>query len=62
MLLQAEDAALIAEGEEVTLMSWGNAIVRKAVAENGAARPSPPSPVAEPHFTAMRREQARSSG
>ena len=62
MLLQAEDAALIAEGEEVTLMSWGNAIVRKAVAENGAARPSPPSPVTEPHLTAMRREQARSSG
>mmetsp|Transcript_27391 Transcript_27391/g.91089 ORF Transcript_27391/g.91089 Transcript_27391/m.91089 type:complete len:874 (-) Transcript_27391:1272-3893(-) len=38
VLLQAEDAALIAEGEEVTLMSWGNAIVRKAVAENGSLK------------------------
>ena len=28
VLLQADDAAAIAEGEEVTLMSWGNAIVQ----------------------------------
>eukprot|EP00967_Tisochrysis_lutea_P033798 scaffold40223_cov32-Tisochrysis_lutea.AAC.2 len=35
LLLQAEDAALVAEGEEVTLMSWGNAIVRKVVKEAG---------------------------
>lgn len=35
LLLQAEDAVAIAEGEEVTLMSWGNAIVRRAVWEGG---------------------------
>jgi glutamyl-tRNA synthetase len=35
LLLQAEDAEAIAEGEEVTLMSWGNAIVRRAVLEGG---------------------------
>jgi len=37
VLLQQEDAALIAEGEEVTLMSWGNAIVKTVVrADSGA--------------------------
>ena len=31
VLIGAEDAALVAEGEEVTLMSWGNVIVKKVV-------------------------------
>ena len=35
VLLQQEDAATIATGEEVTLMSWGNAIVREVVKEGG---------------------------
>eukprot|EP00937_MAST-01D_sp_MAST-1D-sp2_P007709 g7709.t1 len=29
LLLEADDAAQMAEGEEITLMRWGNAIVRK---------------------------------
>ena len=28
VLLQADDAAAVAEGEEVTLMSWGNCVIR----------------------------------
>ena len=35
VLLQADDAAAVAEGEEVTLMSWGNAIIREVQKVNG---------------------------
>ena len=37
VLLQADDAASVAEGEEVTLMSWGNAIVKKVHKGAGGA-------------------------
>jgi glutamyl-tRNA synthetase len=37
VLLQADDAAAVAEGEEVTLMSWGNAIVKKVHKGAGGA-------------------------
>lgn len=35
ILLDAEDVALLAEGEEVTLMDWGNAFVKNIVSEGG---------------------------
>merc|ERR1719198_197110 len=35
VLLQADDAASVAKDEEVTLMSWGNAIIREIVLEGG---------------------------
>ena len=35
VLLQADDAAAVAEGEEVTLMSWGNAIILEVKKVNG---------------------------
>lgn len=34
LLLEQEDVKLMKEGEEITLMAWGNAIVRKIVGEN----------------------------
>jgi len=37
VMLQQEDAAAVSEGEEVTLMSWGNAIVR-AIERDGSGR------------------------
>jgi len=37
VLLQADDAVAIAAGEEVTLMSWGNAIVRDVVRDASGA-------------------------
>jgi len=35
IFIEGDDAKLIKDGEEVTLMNWGNAIVRKTVHDNG---------------------------
>jgi len=37
LLLQADDAAGLSEGEEVTLMSWGNVILRKVTKDASGA-------------------------
>ena len=40
IFLDAEDVALLKEGEEVTLMDWGNAFVKNITAANGSSLPT----------------------
>ncbi len=40
IFLDAEDVALLKEGEEVTLMDWGNAFIKNITCANGSALPT----------------------
>ena len=53
IFLQADDAASLAEGEEFTLMSWGNAIIR-ASRKDGAGKVSALGQRLQRHSAALR--------